>query len=240
MPAAVCGSVSMLTMGLPANTAMPAEKSHLPKAAVVGKAPISAKLKQRFVNDLASITLLGLLRPANTGAIESGQHKEILVLGLQMNSMDIPTEIIERIAAQRASDILFVCVRNGADEEGNPQEQCALGIRRSLPVKPGHTPQFIVHAGAWLPADQQHLQLVGGTMEDVWNSLGAQIILGTTDGSNLDQRIAIRNQISLMESEEIKLVKAHQRAKNPAQRNEIYTKLHRVRTQLASLRGNLN
>ena len=55
----------------------------------------------------------------------------------------------------------------------------------------------------WPPSDQQHPQLVGDTMEDVWNSLGAQIILGSTDGSNLDQRIAIRNQISRMESEEI-------------------------------------
>ena len=70
MPAATCGSVSVQTLGLPASTAIAAEKGTLPKAAFVGRGPVSAKLKARLTGDIASITLLGLLRPANTGAAD--------------------------------------------------------------------------------------------------------------------------------------------------------------------------
>lgn len=58
-----CGEVSALTLGLPASAAIPEQKGTLPKGLFVAKAPVSSKLKQRLVNDIASITMLALLRP---------------------------------------------------------------------------------------------------------------------------------------------------------------------------------
>ena len=65
-----CGEVSALTLGLPASAAIPEQKGTLPKGLFVAKAPVSSKLKQRLVNDIASITMLALLRPANTAKVE--------------------------------------------------------------------------------------------------------------------------------------------------------------------------
>ena len=49
-----CGEVSALTLGLPASAAIPEQKGTLPKGLFVAKAPVSSKLKQRLVNDIAS------------------------------------------------------------------------------------------------------------------------------------------------------------------------------------------
>lgn len=65
--AAHCGSVSAISLGLPVSTAIPEAKGILPKVLFVGKAPISGKLKQWFVNEIESITMLALGRSANTG-----------------------------------------------------------------------------------------------------------------------------------------------------------------------------
>lgn len=43
-------------------------------------------------------------------------------------------------------------------------------------------------------------------------------------------------EIARLEADVDKLTRDHQRAKNPAQRNEIYAKLHKAKTQLAQMR----
>ena len=97
-----CGEVSALTLGRQASEAIPAQKGTLPKGLFVAKAPVSSKLKQRLVNAIASITMLALLRPANTAmGAGSGKMPEVLVIGLRVNTPGIPVEVIDLIAGQR-------------------------------------------------------------------------------------------------------------------------------------------
>lgn len=237
-----CGTISALTLGLPSRTAIPEAKGALPKGLFVAKAPVSAKLKQRLVNDVESITMLALLRPANTGCTQGGRMPEILVIGLKLTDkntpVDVPTEVIDLIAGQRASGIVFACVRN-ALFEGTVREECALAVRRNVPVKPGRPPVTKVHAGEWHSASETALALPANvaelTIDNLWDCLCAQVILDSADGTNLDERIAVRDQVIELQAQELKLSRDHQRAKTPAQRNEIYAKLHKVRTQLAQL-----
>lgn len=237
-----CGEVSALTLGLPASAAIPEQKGTLPKGLFVAKAPVSSKLKQRLVNDIASITMLALLRPANTAmGAGSGKMPEVLVIGLRVNTPGIPVEVIDLIAGQRKSGIVFVCVHEG-EFEGAVREECALAVRRNVPVRAGHVPITKVFSGEWRPAGEVTLELPEGnadggakTMDDLWDSLCAQAILDSADGANLDARIARRDQIVTLKAAKEKLSRDHQRAKNPAQRNEIYAKLHKIRTQLAQL-----
>lgn len=132
-----CGEVSALTLGLPASAAIPEQKGTLPKGLFVAKAPVSSKLKQRLVNDIASITMPALLRPANTAmGAGSGKMPEVLVIGLRVNTPGIPVEVIDLIAGQRKSGIVFVCVHEG-EFEGAVREECALAVRRNVPVRAG-------------------------------------------------------------------------------------------------------
>ena len=259
MPAATCGSVSALTLGLPVSCAVPAEKGALPKAAFAGKPPISAKLKSSLINDVASISMLAILRPANTGAAEGVRNREILVLGLRLAKPNaaIPIEVIDHIAAQRSGGILFVCVRDGSAvdsptgsagpvDAGNAgdgtaqtlTEQCAIAVRRLIPGKAGHTVQHAVYSGDWTDPNDVLLEVEDmSSMDEVWDSLCSQAILGVADPLDVDGRITRRARIVALEAEETKLARDHARVKNPAQRNEIYAKLHKVRAQLAQLRG---
>ena len=195
--AAHCGSVSAISLGLPVSTAIPEAKGTLPKALFVGKAPISGKLKQRLVNEIESITMLALARSANTGLADGKLIPEVLVIGLKLTAKatGIPNEVIDLIAGQRKSGIVFVCVRD-VPFEGSTREEC----------------------------------------DGLWASLCSQTILGTPEVENLDARIIRHTEIARLESEVDKLTRDHQRVKNPAQRNEIYAKLHKAKAQLAKLR----
>ena len=69
----------------------------------------------------------------------------------------------------------------------------------------------------------------------MWESLDAQIILGSADAHDLDARIANRDNLVSLRADEAKLVKDHARAKQPAQRNELYAKLHKLRAEISRL-----
>lgn len=234
-----CGSVSALTLGLPVSMAVPEAKGTLPKAMFL-KLPISAKLKQRLQTEVESITMLALLRPANTGtAADGGRTPEILVIGLRLTGRTdaVPAELVELISSIRSrSGIVFACVRE-VPYEGSTREECAFAVRRNVPVKPGRPAVTKVYAGRWRPAGEAQLEPFGETMDELWDSLCAQAILDDIDGAGLDARIARRDELARLKADEAKLAKDHQRVRDPARRNEIYAKLHKVRARIAQLEG---
>ncbi|MBN2923466.1 MAG: DUF4391 domain-containing protein, partial [Bifidobacterium sp.] len=206
--AAHCGSVSAISLGLPVSTAIPEAKGTLPKALFVGKAPISGKLKQRLVNEIESITMLALARSANTGLADGKLIPEVLVIGLKLTAKatGIPNEVIDLIAGQRKSGIVFVCVRD-VPFEGSTREECAFAVRRAIPGRAGHTPIYQVYAGDWQPAGEAQLELAGSTIDELWASLCSQTILGTPEVENLDARIIRHTEIARLESEVDKLTR---------------------------------
>ncbi|MCH9276237.1 DUF4391 domain-containing protein [Bifidobacterium amazonense] len=240
MTVAHCGTVSALTLGLPASTAIPEAKGNLPKAMFVGRAAMSAKLGKQLKNDITGITMLAITRPTNTTLAAGAKIPEILVIGLHLapKVTTVPTEAIELIAAQRKSGIVFAVVRD-MPFEGTTREECTLAVRRALPGRAGHTPVHQVFAGEWRPAGEAILDTdevpEGGSLDDLWESICAQIILGSSNGVDLDARITRRSQIRQLEATVDKLVRDHQRAKDADQRNEIYAQLHKAKQQLDAL-----
>lgn len=246
---AQCGSISASTLGLPDATAVPQQKGTLPTAMFYARTPVSSKLKQRFVNDIEAITMLAMLRPTNTGIAGTPKLEEILVMGVRHSSAAAPIEVLDHIAGLRRSGIVFVCVRDrpsgepssqqasGHTEHGRePQRQeAALAMRRLMPGKPGHPQQTAVLVGPWRPADAMRLELHGADFGALWDSLCSQAVLDSTDGADFDGRWAARAHIETLRAQEAKLTKDHARAKQPAQRNEIYAKLHKIRTELGRL-----
>ena len=213
MTIASCGSVSATTLGLPNSTAIPAEKARLPKGLFVAKIPVSAKTKQRLANDVETITMLSLLQARNTKLAAGTRVPEILVIGLRLHEPNaaVPTDIVELIAMQRKSGMLFVCVRD-ADFEGTTRQECAFAVRRALPARAGHTTTSKVFASDWQPAGEATLNPI-----------------------DVNTRLARRMQIAQLTAQVDKLTRDHQRAKNPEQRNEIYAKLHKTKNQLEEL-----
>lgn len=241
MTIASCGSVSALTLGLPNSSAVPAEKATLPKGLFMARIPVSAKTKQRLVNDIETITMLSLLRPSNTRLAVGTRIPEVLAIGLRLHAKNaaIPTDIVELIAMQRKSGMLFACVRD-AEIDGTVQKECAFAVRRALPGRAGHTPTFKVFASAWVPADEALLDISDpavDSMDTLWESLCAQVILGDSSPAEVDARMVRNAQIAQLKADIDKLTRDHQRVKNSAQRNEIFAKLHKAKKQLEELQG---
>lgn len=178
MTIASCGSVSAITLGLPNSTAISSEKATLPKGLFVAKVPVSAKTKQRLATEVESITMLSLLRPQNTSLAAGNRIPEILVLGLRLHwarMLQFLRNVVELIAMQRKSGMLFACVRD-AEIDGTVQKECAFAVRRALPGRAGHTPTFKVFASAWVPADEALLDISDpavDSMDTLWGIIGA-------------------------------------------------------------------
>ncbi len=240
--AASCGSVTAPGLGLPLGVTVPDTKGELPKRMFLGKTPVSSKLKQRFAHDIESIVMMAILRPANTGIEPSKRMGEVLVIGLHVaQGVDVPVEVIDHIAAQRPGDIVFVCVRDSQGSEDLENEispgveQCALAVRRNVPVRAGHTPVTKVYTGQWQPSSQTQLVLSGSSMDDLWDSLCAQVILNKVDGADVDAGIAAQERRKVLIAEYEKVSAAHARAKTTERRNEAYAKMHAIRAELDHL-----
>lgn len=254
MTAAHCETVSATSLGLPDSCAIPEAKGVLPKQMFYLKPPVSSRLKQHFVTDIDSITMLALLRPGTISATVGTKVKEVLVMGLRQTGADAPVEVMEHIAKLRSSsNILFVCIRDAAlagtndnaDSDAdtvkgnNGKWQCALAFQRKLPVRPGHhdEAQMQTHVGDWRNASSIRLSLNDGTMDDVWQSLCAQAIFDDIDGSNLEERLARQEVITNLTDQVAKLEGDHARAKDGTKRNEIFVKLHKAKKQLDELKS---
>lgn len=235
MTMATCGTVTALTLGLPASCAIPEAKGTLPKGMFVAKVPASAKTKQHLAHDVARIVMLALLRPANTGLDAGTRIPEVLVMGLELadGTHEAPQDVVELIASQRKSGMLFACTRT------HPKlgDQVAFAVRRALPGRAGHTPTYHVYVTDWQPAADAHLAIAGTTMDTLFDSLCSQVILGTPDAENLDERIARAQRITQLEADIAKLTADHQRAKNPQVRNQAYAKLHKAKQELEALQS---
>ncbi|MEE1296927.1 MAG: DUF4391 domain-containing protein [Bifidobacterium sp.] len=233
MTMATCGAVSAATLGLPAQGAVGEAKATIPKGAFVARTPISAKTKQHLVHDVRRVVMMEILRPQTTGLAEGRHVPEVLVMGLELEDGEtpVPRDIVELIAGQRKSGIVFVCTRTHP-EEG---EQAALAVRRAVPVPAGHLPRYQVHVSGWMPADEAMLEVAGDDIDALWESMCAQAILGDMDGTDVDGRIARRERIAELRRQVTRLTAAHQRARTTEARNEAFAKLAHAKQELADL-----
>lgn len=232
-----CGSVSVILLGLSVSTAIPEAKSTLPRASFIGKASIPGRFGQRLVGKAESTTILALAQSANMGFVDGRLIPEALVIEpkLTIRATGTPSEVIDLIAGQRRSGIMFVCVRD-VPSEGSTHEECTLTVRHVVSGCAGYTSTYQVCAGDWQPVGGAQLELAGSTIDELWASLCSQTILGMPEVENLDTRIIRHTETARFESEVDKLIRDHQRAKSLVQRNEIYAKLYKAKAQLAELR----
>lgn len=114
-----CGPVTALTLGLPSTTAVMHPRGRLAKERFYTNTKVGKRLRQHFIEDIDSITMLAVIREQETGIPAGPFTNEINVIGLEQSTEHPPLEVMEHIARTRdelthhRSRILFVCV-NGS------------------------------------------------------------------------------------------------------------------------------
>ena len=98
---------------------------------------------------------------------------------------------------------------------------------------------WTVFVSKWKPAGEAILDIGDPAVDSIdalWESLCSQVMLSSASPTALDARMTRRMQAAQLTEQIDKLTRDHQRAKNPEQRNEIFTKLHKAKNQLEELR----
>ncbi len=234
---ATCEGVSIQTFGWPAACAVPEEKSTLPKGLFARNVRLSDSTKKTLVNTVRAIRLLGIVRDANTSLEPSPSMPEVLVMALPLNGADatVPNAVIELIAAQRKSGIVFVCLRE--TEDGSVQ--AALAVRRKMPSKAGREPVHEIFATDWTPVGDLMLPGIDecDSLQQFWDAICAYVALddyGPGIG-DVDTAIRMRRERDQLEQDIAKLSKDHARAKDQTKRNAIFKQLQSRKRALADL-----
>lgn len=172
-----CGPVTALTLGLPSTTAVMHPRGRLAKERFYTNTKVGKRLRQHFIEDIDSITMLAVIREQETGIPAGPFTNEINVIGLEQSTEHPPLEVMEHIARTRdelthhRSRILFVCV-NGS--------MTRFAVFRNANVAEGLM-EGSVHMGEPVECESALIRLSGTNLDTVWESLCAETILSSSD-----------------------------------------------------------
>lgn len=220
-----CGPVTALTLGLPSTTAVTHPRGRLSKERFYTNTSVGKRLRQHFIEDIDSITMLAVIREQETGIPAGPLTNEINVIGLEQSTGHPPLEVMEHIARTRdelthhKSRILFVCV-NGS--------MARLAVFRNANVAEGLM-EGSVHMGKPVECESARIHLGGTDLDAVWESLCAETILSSPDPKRVDRRIVSRTRIMRLTKEIDQLERRHARATQIGQRNRLWDELQAKR-----------
>ena len=188
----------------------------------------SKRLRQHFIEDIDSITMLAVIREQETGIPAGPFTNEINVIGLEQSTEHPPLEVMEHIARTRdelthhRSRILFVCV-NGS--------MTKFAVFRNANVAEGLM-EGSVHMGEPVECESALIRLSGTNLDTVWESLCAETILSSSDPTRVDRRIVSRTRIMRLIKEIDQLERRHARTVQIGQRNRLWDDLQAKRHEL--------
>lgn len=170
-----CGPVTALTLGLPSTTAVMHPRGRLAKERFYTNTKVGKRLRQHFIEDIDSITMLAVIRERETGIPAGLLTHEINVIGLEQSTEHPPLEVMEHIARTRdelthhRSRILFVCVNDSMTR---------FAVFRNANVAEGLM-EGSVHMGEPVECESALIRLSGTNLDTVWESLCAETILSS-------------------------------------------------------------
>lgn len=176
-------------MALPSTTA---QHLPLPKDVFYRELSVKSKLRQRFVDEVASITVVGSISPT-TANLADGQHvHEILLIDVEpKEGVDVSDDVYLTIEKANGHKKLFV------REDGLERVAIVGG-------------QVIRMGGG------AELSLLGRDLDQAWDCLLAQVYYGEKTGTNIEARILRDRKIQVLEAEATRL---EERARKETQRN---------------------
>lgn len=224
-----CGPVTALTLGLPSTTAIPAGRGRLPKEGFYRNAHVTARLRRRFIDDVTAFVMLAQINERSTGIPAGVMVQQIYVLGIDANTATPDTAMLEHLAryfdeqSKHHARILFAWIHG---------DDVTLAVYRNANVREGLA-EGAVHVGAVTHASGVTATLDPSNLDTAWDSICSQVILGDADPRNIDRRIATRRRIMELDTEIVRLAKAHAKARQIHQRNELWNRLQQARREYA-------
>lgn len=192
----------------------------VPKTAFYRNLEVNAKMKQRFVDSVESITWVAKIAPSTLNVTDGKTVHEITVFRMVLKKEEVPSDVLMLIDKQMPRHTVFVLQHEG---------KCSLYVN----YKEWHDAeqrQFDIvktYQTAWVKDVDIVLNIEGCTMDAVFSSFVRQIADGLLDANTKDlhtavmadkEREQIQKSINTLERQMLK-------EKQPRKRFEMHQRL---------------
>lgn len=196
----------------------------VPKAAFYKNLEVNARMKQRFVDEVASVTWVAKIAPSTLNVADGKTVHEITVFRMVLKNDDVPSDVLTLIDKQMPRHTLFLLQH---DDDfcllANYKEWHDAANTRFDIVKTFQT--------GWTSADKLSLSLDGQDMDAVYSAIvkqvaGADITSGAKDihtaVAQTKEQEALRQKIAALEA---KIAKERQ----PKKKFELHQQLVKLK-----------
>lgn len=196
----------------------------VPKAAFYKNLEVNARMKQRFVDEVASVTWVAKIAPSTLNVADGKTVHEITVFRMVLKTDDVPSDVLTLIDKQMPRHTLFLLQH---DDDfcllANYKEWHDAANTRFDIVKTFQT--------GWTSADKLSLSLDGQDMDAVYSAIvkqvaGADITSGAKDihtaVAQTKEQEALRQKIAALEA---KIAKERQ----PKKKFELHQQLVKLK-----------
>jgi len=165
----------MIDLHYPANTLL---GSNVPKNKFYQKLEVSARLKQRFTDDIASFRWLYKLAPSTLNVADGQRVHEIAIFVATLKQRDCPHDVFLFIDRHLPRHVVFILEHEG-------QCKWLLNYKEWKNEKAGTFHIVQTFATDWMAPDQLSLPLEGQTMDALYEAMAGRISgFGTTDAAD--------------------------------------------------------
>lgn len=199
----------------------------VPKAAFYKNLEVNARMKQRFVDDVASVTWVAKIAPSTLNVTDGKTVHEITVFRMVLKNSEVPSDVLMLIDKQMPRHTVFVLQHEG---------KCCLYVN----YKEWHDAeqrQFDIvktYQTAWMKDANIVLAIEGSTMDAVFSSFVRQIAGGLLDANRTDLHTAViadKEREQLQKSIDI-LERQMRKEKQPRKRFEMHQRLVKMKAKL--------
>lgn len=186
----------------------------LPKEDFYRRLKLTSKQRDSFVSEIETITIANSLKPSTMRITDGEEIHEIFVIDLALKQSCVPITVTEAIAKENPHKILFRSLHGGEEH----YSVLRLG-------KAWHTD--------WTPIDSETISIQGGDLDEIWDSLCAQIAFGDAGIKDVDNEIRKRQKVKGLNEEIAKLERAHGKEKQLGKRNALFEQLQSLKKDRA-------
>lgn len=193
-------------LGLPSTTEV---GKRIPKEAFYRNLKLDKRTRDEFVSLIDRITIANSVKPSTANLRDGRKVHEILVLLMTLKGCEVPYRAIEAIAKGNQHRLVFRIEGVGAT--------------------------LVVHGGTHASDTIERIVLRGEDLDAAWNSIVAQVALGSEDGKDVDARIAAEKRRIELQKEIAALDAKCRKEKQIGKRNELFAKLREKEAELNAL-----
>ena len=214
----------MIDLKLPAGTVV---GKPVPKNAFYKHLEVNARIKQHFVDDVASISWLYKIAPSTVNVADGKAVHEIVIFSAVLKDRECPDDVFLFIDQNMPRHVVFVLEYDG-------QYKVMLNYKE---WKDGQAGQFRIvktFVTSWMNVGQIALKLEGQTMDVVYESMAGQVSGFGTSKSEDTKRIVELEELLAKAKRELDALQKKIRSERQLNRQmEMNAKARSIRKQMA-------